>query len=59
MEFQFGSTVVFRKPHPCGGYQWRVERLGVDIGVRCLTCNHYIIISRQKLVRNLRQLLTD
>ena len=25
------------KAHPCGGYEWRVVRLGADIGLECLT----------------------
>ena len=25
--------VRLRKPHPCGGYEWEVTRLGADIGI--------------------------
>ncbi len=57
MNFQFGSRVILRKPHPCGSYEWRVERLGVDIGIRCLNCGHYIVTTRQRLSRNAREIL--
>ncbi|MCE2469470.1 MAG: DUF951 domain-containing protein [Dehalococcoidia bacterium] len=45
-EFALGDTLTLRKPHPCGGTAWRVERLGADIGVRCLTCGHSLLRTR-------------
>jgi hypothetical protein len=44
-----------RKAHPCGGTTWRVERLGADIGVRCLTCQHYLLMTRSKLERAVKR----
>jgi len=29
-----GDQVRLRKPHPCGSSEWRVYRLGADIGLR-------------------------
>ena len=49
--FHLGETLTTRKAHPCGGSTWRVERLGADIGIRCLKCGHYLLISRSKLER--------
>lgn len=51
VEFRLGETLTLRKEHPCGGNTWRVERLGADIGIRCLTCKHYLLTSRSKLER--------
>lgn len=51
VEFHLGETLTMRKAHPCGGTEWRVERLGADIGVRCLTCQHYLLMTRPKLER--------
>ena len=51
-EFALGDTLTLRKPHPCGGTAWRVERLGADIGVRCLTCGHYLLLTRRRLARS-------
>jgi hypothetical protein len=44
VEFHLGEKLTMRKTHPCGGGEWRVERLGADIGVRCLTCGHYLLM---------------
>ena len=52
--FEMGDVLTLRKLHPCGGHQWRVERLGADIGIRCLTCGHYVLASRRQLERNLK-----
>jgi hypothetical protein len=49
--FRLGQTLTLRKPHPCGGTEWRVERLGADIGIRCLTCGHYLLTPRTRLER--------
>lgn len=53
--FHLGDTLTLRKPHPCGGTTWRVERLGADIGIRCLTCGHYLLTTRRKLERAVKE----
>ena len=49
--FRLGETLTLRKARPCGGTTWRVERLGADIGIRCLTCGHYLLTPRTRLER--------
>ena len=46
MELRIGDVVILRKPHPCGGDTWRIERVGADIGAVCLTCQRYVLVSR-------------
>ena len=55
MPFGLGDILTLRKPHPCGGLRWRVERLGADVGIRCLTCHHYLLLERRSLERSLRR----
>jgi hypothetical protein len=45
-----------RKPHPCGGYEWRVIRLGADIGLECLTCGHRILLERRELKNRMKSI---
>ncbi len=54
LEFRLGEHITLRKTHPCGGLEWRVERLGADIGIRCLTCGRYLLTPRRKLRRAAR-----
>ncbi len=55
VEFHLGEALTMRKAHPCGGSTWRVERLGADIGVRCLTCQHYLLMTRTKIERAVKR----
>lgn len=48
-EIALGDVVKMRKAHPCGGYEWKIVRLGADIGLVCLTCQHRIMLSRRDL----------
>ncbi len=43
-----------RKPHPCGSLDWRVVRLGADIGLRCLKCNRRVLMPRSTFERRLK-----
>lgn len=53
-ELNLGDRVRLRKPHPCGGYDWKVVRLGADIGLECETCLHRVLLSRRELARRLK-----
>ncbi|MGI8968868.1 MAG: DUF951 domain-containing protein [Chloroflexota bacterium] len=57
VDFRLGDRVQLRKPHPCGGYQWDVVRLGADIGLRCTTCDHRVLLPRRVLERRIKRFL--
>jgi len=54
LEIDLDDVVRLRKPHPCGGYEWRVVRLGADIGLRCLTCGRRVLLPRRELEKRLK-----
>ena len=54
VEFKLDDVVRLRKPHPCGGFEWRVVRLGADIGLKCLKCNHRVLLPRSTVERRLK-----
>jgi hypothetical protein len=56
-ELHLDDVVRLRKPHPCGGYDWRVVRLGADIGLRCLTCGRRVLLPRRELAKRLKAVL--
>ena len=49
VEYRLGDVVRLRKPHACGGFEWRVVRLGADIGLECLTCKRRVLLERRDL----------
>ncbi len=58
MEIRLGDVVRLRKPHPCGGFDWAVVRLGADIGLRCLKCGHRVLLDRAVLERRMKQFVS-
>jgi len=46
LEISLGDVVRLKKVHPCGGYDWRVVRLGADIGIKCLKCGRRTLMER-------------
>jgi hypothetical protein len=53
LELYLGDVLRLRRPHPCGGTEWLVDRMGADIGLRCLTCDRHVLIERRVLERRL------
>jgi len=56
-ELGFGDIIRMRKPHPCGGYEWRVVRLGADIGLECLGCGRRIMLERRSLKNRMKAII--
>ena len=48
-DLRLGDVVRLRKPHPCGGLDWEVVRLGADIKIRCQTCDRLVMLARSDL----------
>lgn len=46
LELRLGDRISLRKPHPCGGHEWTVVRLGADIGLTCDRCGHRVLLDR-------------
>jgi hypothetical protein len=54
IEVYIDDIVRLRKVHPCGSYEWRVVRLGADIGLKCLKCGRRILLPRSTFERRLK-----
>jgi hypothetical protein len=57
LEIHIGDKVRMRKPHPCGGYEWEVTRVGADIGMHCLTCGRRVMLPRSKFEKRVKAIL--
>jgi hypothetical protein len=53
-DLQMDDVLRLRKPHPCGGTDWLVVRLGADIGLKCLSCGRRILLTRREVARRLK-----
>jgi hypothetical protein len=56
-DLQLEDVVRLRKPHPCGSNDWKIYRLGADIGLECLRCGRRVLLSRRTLARRLKSIL--
>lgn len=55
--FQLNDIVEMKKPHPCGSNRWKVIRLGMDIRIKCMKCDHSVLIPRVQFERKLKKVL--
>ncbi len=53
VDFRLGDIVRLSRQHPCGGSDWLVDRIGADIGLRCLGCGRHVLLERRALERRL------
>jgi len=59
LELKLGGIIKLRKQHPCGSYEWKVVRLGADIGIKCLLCGRIVLLKRRILERRIKAVITD
>lgn len=53
LELLLGDVVRLRRRHPCGADEWLVDRLGADIGLRCVGCGRRVLLERSTLERRI------
>ena len=56
IKIEVEDILTLKKNHPCGSQQWKVTRIGTDIGMKCMKCGHFVMISRQKLEKTIREI---
>ncbi|WP_062200891.1 DUF951 domain-containing protein [Massilibacterium senegalense] len=56
-EFGLNDIVEMKKPHPCGSKQFKVIRVGADIRIKCVGCDHSIMMPRRDFVRKLKKVV--
>jgi hypothetical protein len=56
-EVEVDDLVRLRKPHPCGSYEWRVVRVGADIGLQCQVCGRRILLDRRSFNKRVKTVI--
>ena len=51
VDLRLDDQVRLRKAHPCGSREFRVIRLGADIGLTCIGCGHRVLMDRLDVER--------
>ena len=55
--FKLGDIVQMKKQHPCGSNEMEIIRMGMDIRIKCLGCNHSVMIPRREFVKKMKRVI--
>ena len=56
-KFKPGDILILRKAHPCGSFEWIVERTGMDIALKCRKCGYFQVMPRRKLEKAVKSIV--
>lgn len=56
MVYEVGDIVTLKKQHPCGSKEWEIMRIGADFRLKCCGCSHQVMVTRQLVEKNTRNL---
>ena len=58
-EYQVGSIVEMKKPHPCStrNKMFEVTRVGADIKIKCLGCGNILMLERNSFNEKVKKIL--
>ncbi|RCX13197.1 hypothetical protein DFR58_11814 [Anaerobacterium chartisolvens] len=55
--FFIGDVVELKKEHPCGSKQWEIMRTGADFRIKCMGCQHQLMLPRPKLEKSVKKII--
>lgn len=59
MDFSVGQTIKLKKPHPCGGNAWEIQRVGMDFRIKCLSCGHSMMLPRKTVEKSFKGFIDE
>ena len=54
MQFEVGNIIKLKKKHPCGSFEWEILRVGADFRLKCMGCEHQVMLARTLVEMNFR-----
>ena len=56
MDIQVGDIIKLKKQHPCGSKEWEVLRVGADFRLKCLGCEHQVMMARTLVEKSTKEI---
>ena len=56
MQYEIGDIVKLKKKHPCGSFEWEILRVGADFRLKCLGCEHQVMMARRVLEKSVKEI---
>lgn len=56
-EYNLHDLVEMKKAHPCGTNSWKIIRMGADIRIKCMGCDHSVMMPRNEFTKKMKKVL--
>lgn len=57
LNINVGDKYKLKKAHPCGSFDFEVVRSGADCKLKCLKCEHVIMLDRVLLKKSIKSII--
>lgn len=57
MEYDKHDIIEMRKPHACQTNEWEIIRMGMDIRIKCLHCQHIVTMTRRDFEKKMKRVI--
>ena len=55
--YDLHDIVEMKKPHACKTNRWQIIRMGADIKIKCLGCEHIVMMPRREFTKKMKKIL--
>lgn len=55
--YNLHDIVEMKKPHACKTNRWQIIRMGADIKIKCLGCEHIVMMPRREFTKKMKKIL--
>ena len=59
VQYKVNDVVSMKKKHPCGSDTWTILRVGMDFGLKCNGCGHFVMMPRVKFEKMAKAIVTE
>lgn len=59
MNYKLNDIVIMKKEHPCGSNEFEIIRLGADIKIKCVKCEHVIMLPRVEFNKKIKKVIKN
>lgn len=59
VQYKVNDVVLMKKKHPCGSDTWTILRVGMDFGLKCNGCGHFVMMPRVKFEKMAKAIVTE
>lgn len=54
--YEVGDVIKMRKPHPCGSDSFLILRVGMDFRLKCMGCDHQMMMPRKLVEKSTKKI---